>query len=136
MPEYESSRYITENLAQVIKNQETDLSNYNESESLDRIKKVKQEKEKRLNEVRDELLTHVNEKEKRLLDLAMEKGAGAWLNTSPIKSLGYVLNKRECRDSICLIDMVGVYLTLQHTASVGRKIPLITHSPAQKGVTQ
>ena len=100
--EYESSRYITENLAQVIKNQETDLSNYNESESLDRIKKVKQEKEKRLNEVRDELLTHVNEKEKRLLDLAMEKGAGAWLNTSPIKSLGYVLNKREFRDSICL----------------------------------
>ena len=71
-------------------------------EAQHNIKKVKREKERKLIEKRDELLTHVNEKEKRLLDLAMEKGAGAWLNTSPIKSLGYVLNQREFRDSICL----------------------------------
>ena len=45
--EYESSRYITENLAQVIGNQETDLTNYNENESLNTIKKVKLEKEEK-----------------------------------------------------------------------------------------
>ena len=31
-----------------------------------------------------------------------EKGAGSWLTTRPIKSLGFCLNKQEFRDSICL----------------------------------
>ena len=41
-------------------------------------------------------------KEKRNIELAREKGASAWLSAVPIKSLGFVLNKQEFRDSIFL----------------------------------
>ena len=44
----------------------------------------------------------MGEKEKRLVELAQEKGAGSWLSASPVKALGYVLNKQEFRDSVCL----------------------------------
>ena len=43
-----------------------------------------------------------NEEMKRSLDLASEKGASIWLNTLPIKSLGYSLNNQEFRDAIAL----------------------------------
>ena len=38
----------------------------------------------------------------RVLKLAQESGAGAWLTALPIQKLGYTLNKQEFRDSICL----------------------------------
>ena len=37
-----------------------------------------------------------------MVELAQEKGASAWLSAVPMKALGYVLNKQEFRDSICL----------------------------------
>ena len=40
--------------------------------------------------------------QRRNVELAKEKGAGAWLSAAPIKALGFVLNKQEFRDSICL----------------------------------
>ena len=64
--------------------------------------KSKADKEKILNDEYDELLTLVNEDMKRNLELATEKGAGAWLTALPIQAYGYVLNKRDFRDSICL----------------------------------
>ncbi len=39
---------------------------------------------------------------KRLMLLAREKGAGAWLTTLPIQSLGYALNKEDFRGSLCI----------------------------------
>ena len=44
----------------------------------------------------------VNEDLRRCLDLAREKGAGAWLTALPIQALGFVLNKQEFRDSLCI----------------------------------
>ena len=44
----------------------------------------------------------VDHKLKRSLELAGEKGAGAWLSALPLQSLGYDLNKQEFRDGICL----------------------------------
>ena len=38
----------------------------------------------------------------RCIELASEKGAGAWLTALPLQNLGYVLNKQEFRDGICL----------------------------------
>ena len=38
----------------------------------------------------------------RALKLAQEKGAGSWLTALPVQSLGFVLNKEEFRDSLCL----------------------------------
>ena len=100
--EYRASLYITQDLAQVITNQDTDFSNFNEDEALEKIKTVKQEKEAYLKNKCEELLEQFGEKEKRLIELAQEKGAGSWLSASPVKALGYVLNKQEFRDSVCL----------------------------------
>ena len=100
--EFRASLYITEDLAQVIKNQDTDFTNYNEEEAFRKIKAIKQEKEMQLKNKCDELLTMMSEREKRQIELAQEKGAGAWLSASPVKALGYVLNKQEFRDSVCL----------------------------------
>ena len=44
----------------------------------------------------------VDDNMKQCLENAGEKGSGAWLSALPIESLGYVLNKQEFRDSLCL----------------------------------
>ena len=100
--EFEASMFITENLTQIIKSQENDLSNYNEEEALERVKAAKAKKEEEIKQQFDTLMTQLNEKEKRNIELAREKGASAWLSAVPIKSLGFVLNKQEFRDSIFL----------------------------------
>ena len=39
-----------------------------------------------------------DEKKRRNLELAGEKGAGAWLTALPLQSMGYTLNKQEFRE--------------------------------------
>ena len=46
--------------------------------------------------------TLLNEKDRRSLELAGEKGAGSWLTALPLQSMGYTLDKQEFRDAICL----------------------------------
>ena len=100
--EFKASQYITENLTQIIKNQENNFENYDEEDAKARVKAAKVMKENELKERYDLLMTQVSDKERRNVELAKEKGAGAWLSATPIKSLGFVLNKQEFRDSICL----------------------------------
>ena len=69
---------------------------------MKRIKDAKARKEQELKQKYDELMQGLSGKEKRMIELAAEKGAGAWLNATPMKALGYVLNKQEFRDSVCL----------------------------------
>ena len=38
----------------------------------------------------------------RILDLASEKGASSWLTALPLKRFGFLLNKQEFHDAICL----------------------------------
>ena len=59
-------------------------------------------KEEALKQKYDLLVSQVGPKLKRNIELAKEKGAGAWLSAVPIKALGFVLNKQEFRDSIYL----------------------------------
>ena len=66
------------------------------------MKAAKAKKEEEIKQQFDTLMTQLNEKEKRNIELAREKGASAWLSAVPIKSLGFVLNKQEFRDSIFL----------------------------------
>ena len=47
-------------------------------------------------------MDHVSPEMKRTLQLAQEKGAGAWLTATPTQSLGFALNKQQFRDSVCL----------------------------------
>ena len=68
----------------LIRNQEEDLRNYD----LDRVKREistqKIEKEESLQGQLDEVKTLSDEKLRRNLDLACEKGAGAWLSALPL----------------------------------------------------
>ena len=100
--EYDISVRITSNLKTIIFNQERDLENLNEERIQETISQTKQEKGNRLTEEFESIKSEVNNDLKRCLELAREKGAGSWLTALPIQSLGYVLNKQDFRDSICL----------------------------------
>ena len=62
------------------------------------IAKLHAEKERRLVNEFESIKALVSDNLQRSLDLATEKGSGAWLAALPIQSLGYVLNKNEFRD--------------------------------------
>ena len=53
-------------------------------------------------EEKENIIEMLCEKEKRMLLAASEKGASSWLSALPLKKLGYIINKQEFRDSICL----------------------------------
>ena len=100
--EFDASTKITQNLTEIIVNQENDFSNYNQEEVQKRVKDVKSRKERMMEDELRQIEEVVDERTKRILALAQEKGSGAWLTALPIQALGYTLNKQEFRDSICL----------------------------------
>ena len=102
MKKKNASIKITENLANVICNQEKDFSNYDPIEVSGHIVTVREEKEKRHLDELISITEEVDNKTKRVLDLAQEKGSGSWLTALPLQAMGYTLNKQEFRDSVCL----------------------------------
>ena len=66
------------------------------------INQTKLEKNQRFTQEFERVKSQVSQDLKRCLELAQEKGAGSWLTALPIKALGYVLNKQDFRDSLCL----------------------------------
>ena len=82
--EHDASLRITNNLTQIIYNQEEDFSNYNQEEVNEEIKKIKAEKEERFKKEYEEIVENLDAKSRRILDLARESGAGSWLNAIPI----------------------------------------------------
>ena len=100
--EYETSIKITGNLTNIIYHQENTWENYSEERVKNTISKTKQDKEKRLLQEFESIKALVKDEMKINLDLAREKGSGSWLTALPIQALGYVLNRQEFRDSLCL----------------------------------
>lgn len=74
--------------------QETSLDNYNLGYVKDCIIQLKEEKETLFKSKLNDILTKVDGKLLRALQLAQEKGSGSWLVALPIQSLGYLLNKQ------------------------------------------
>ena len=97
-----NSSIVTKNLTELIENQETNLDNYNNARVTADIQKVKNEKEEMLLERLEQVKNCVDEKLKRSIELACEKGSGAWLSALPLQAMGFALNKQEFRDGICL----------------------------------
>ena len=91
--EYNTSVRITEALKRLIYNQETTLENLNQDHVKETISQTKKEKEERLNGEFEFVKSQLSSDQKRYIDLATEKGSGAWLTVLPLQSLGYVLNK-------------------------------------------
>ena len=101
--EYHISANVTNQLVNIIIAQQNDFRNYDQDAVNVTISQMKLMKEDCLREEMTEVMSLLDEKTKRSLTLAQEKGAGiTWLSVPPIKSLGYTLNKREFRDSLCL----------------------------------
>ena len=101
--EYISSTVITENLSNLIYNQERDLSNFDHKSQKETMYALKIAKEKHFKEQFNEIIELVDGTPlKRALQLNSEKGTGSWLTALPLKSYGYSLNKVEFRDAICL----------------------------------
>ena len=98
--EFNISATVTGPLVDIIIAQEKDFRNYNQQEVEATISRMKLMKEDSLREEMTEVMSMLDEKTKRSLTLAQEKGAGSWLTVPPIKSLGYTLNKREFRERI------------------------------------
>ena len=94
---------VTQNLADLILQQEQDISFYSHERTLGIIKEVKRAKESYLKEKFAEvLLTLENSPLKRCLELNREKGAGSWLTALPLQDHGFCLNKQEFRDAVSL----------------------------------
>ena len=100
--EFRNSCIVIENLRTLIVRQETNLTNYDIETVKGDIARLKLEKEEGLLVQLGEVKDLVDDKLKRSLELAAEKGAGAWLSALPLQSMGYVLNKQEFRDGLCL----------------------------------
>ena len=100
--EFRNSSIVTRNLTKMIEDQDADLTNYNSSQVMSEIAKLKAEKDKSFLAKLEEVKGEVDEKMRRTLDLACEKGAGAWLSALPLQAMGYTLNKQEFKDAIYL----------------------------------
>ena len=100
--EYKNSSLLTRNLSELIENQETDLTNYDEERIRYEIARLKVEKEESFLEELQEIMQIIPEKLKKCIEHAQEKGSGIWLTALPLQRFGYVLNKQEFRDAICL----------------------------------
>ena len=107
--EFETSKQITKYLSIIICKQEQNLVNYHPDIIKNEITKLNAVKDNRLKNEFKVIQELVSDDVRRSLNLATEKGSGAWLSALPLQSLGYVLNKQEFRD--------GIYLRY------GRRIP-------------
>ena len=67
-----------------------------------RKKEVKKQNDERLKTEKAAIEEELDDKSRRLLQAASEKGASAWLSCLPLARLGYVINKQEFRDAVCL----------------------------------
>ena len=100
--EFHNSVTITKNLSSLIEAQKQDLELYDKEKLKKDIARLKQEKEEMYNQQLAEVTTLVDGKLKRAIEMACEKGAGAWLSALPLQATGYALNKQNFRDGICL----------------------------------
>ena len=100
--EYRASAAINSQFTELILHQIQSTEQLDRKTMKDKIKVIKQIKEEQLKVRYKELAERISLISKKSLELACEKGASSWLSALPLESLGYVLNKREFRDSICL----------------------------------
>ena len=100
--EYNASSGVTESLTNLICQQNQDILQLDREKVKERRKELSKENENEIKNEFQRVYQIVDEKTKKLLLCAQEKGASSWLSTLPIKKLGYSLNKREFRDAVSL----------------------------------
>ena len=98
---FSASEHITTPLVALIISQEK-----NQTQDGSQVHSLKSDVKKRKRELQEEqaqvIAQQLNPKLKRSIDLAREKGSSPWLTALPFKEHGFLLNKSEFRDAICL----------------------------------
>ena len=98
--QYSNSRKINEQLTAKVRNQQTIFEDIEPGVRKAKAE-VKKLKETRNNELPAEITAEMGSSEKAIaLEAIQEKGASSWLNTLPIKSQGYAMDKQSFRDAI------------------------------------
>ena len=100
--EYLASVRVTAQLTDLICEQDMDLSKLDKERVKETKKEIRSEREQAFKQEVEFISTAMDEQAKKLFVCAREKGASAWLSALPLKRLGYILNKQEFRDAICL----------------------------------
>ena len=100
--EYRSSVEVTADLTNLIRRQETNLALLDSDAIQVKKSQLRAEKDAALKIEFNEISAALDEKQRKLLECACEKGASAWLSALPLQKYGYVLNKQEMRDAVCL----------------------------------
>ena len=99
--EYANSRCITKELALSINHQ--DLPYNVDTSNIKKINdKIKCEKELFHKNKLDQILENLYIKQKRLNEMAREKGVSNWLNAYPLKEYGFDLKKQQFWDGISI----------------------------------
>ena len=100
--EYNKSLEITEPLVELIKAQKLSLLEL-DLEKVAKLKaKIRSMKDFHYKLKFEKIMSTATDATKRALQMASEKGASSWLTSLPLELYGFVLNKREFRDGICL----------------------------------
>ena len=99
--EYENSRLATNELSNAIFEQQTSL-HIDSCTQEAALKEVKACKERRLNEMQEEMKAVVSDHLQKVIQLLCEKGASSWLTSLPLQELGFRLNKLQFNDAICM----------------------------------
>ena len=87
--EYQRSKQITEQLTEMIIRQDMDVTKLDNEDTKKKKREMKKQREIALKNKMLQIKEKLNEKDKKILEGAQEKGASAWLSSLPIKSLGY-----------------------------------------------
>ena len=99
--EYENSRIFTEELTEMIFEQQN-IMKLNQKKMEETARIVEKRKIEYHTNRRKEIYTQLQPHEQRIIDLASEKGASSWLTSLPLAECGFVLNKQEFHDAILL----------------------------------
>ena len=101
--EYKASKLITQQLTEMIFNQDQDLSKLDRPLITKTKAELKLEKEKCYSAEKNRLENLItSDPKRRAFSIASQKGSSSWLSALPLRSLGYCLNKKDFRDSLML----------------------------------
>ena len=99
--EYMFSLKITKGLTDAICEQRNEYS-----ENSNKMKEIKAEVVRQRNLIykkkQEEILEELGDAGKLMVNLASEKGASSWLTSLPLKEFGYLLNRQQFNDALCL----------------------------------
>jgi hypothetical protein len=100
--EYKASTEITEDLTNLILQQNQDVTQLDKAKMVEHKKTTKLAREGLYKAELDDIMKDESDSFKRVLETATERGSYLWLSVLPLKDLGFILNKVEFLDAIAL----------------------------------